>query len=48
MTDESPESRHPFTFLACTYNLWGTNRWEERRVPLQRFVQVNRPDIRGM
>jgi endonuclease/exonuclease/phosphatase family metal-dependent hydrolase len=22
-----------------------TNRWDERRVPLQRFLQVNRPDI---
>ena len=36
---------HPFTFLACTYNLWGVNRWEERRRPLERFLEVNRPDV---
>ncbi len=36
---------HPFTFLACTYNLWGTTRWEERRRPLARFLDVNRPDV---
>jgi len=36
---------HPFTFLACTYNLWGAERWEERRAPIQRFLEVNRPDI---
>ncbi len=35
----------PFTFLACTYNLWGTIRWEERRRPLARFLDVNRPDV---
>lgn len=35
----------PFTFLACTYNLWGTIRWEERRRPLRRFLEVNRPDV---
>jgi len=35
----------PFTFLACTYNLWGTARWEERRVPLERFLTVNEPDV---
>ena len=36
---------HPFSFLACTYNLWGSIRWEERRRPLQRFLDVNRPDV---
>lgn len=36
---------HPFTFLACTYNLWGTHRWSERREPLERFLGVNRPDV---
>ena len=35
----------PFTFLACTYNLWGTARWEERRLPLERFLTVNEPDV---
>ncbi len=36
---------HPFTFLACTYNLWGATRWEERRRPLERFLELNRPDV---
>ena len=36
---------HAFTFLACTYNLWGSSRWDERRRPLQRFLEVNRPDV---
>ena len=36
---------HPFTFLACTYNLWGTTRWEGRRRPLEGFLAVNEPDI---
>lgn len=35
----------PFTFLACTYNLWATFRWEERRQPLKRFLELNRPDV---
>jgi endonuclease/exonuclease/phosphatase family metal-dependent hydrolase len=34
-----------FTFLACTYNLSGTTRWEERRRSLERFLEVNRPDV---
>lgn len=45
MDDERLGSQHPFTFLACTYNLWGAERWEERRAPLERFLEVNRPDI---
>ena len=36
---------YPFTFLACTYNLWGEERWEDRHVPLRRFLEVNRPDV---
>lgn len=36
---------HPFTFLACTYNLWGSVRWDERRVPLEHFLEVNQPDV---
>jgi exonuclease III len=36
---------YPFTFLACTYNLWGSTRWDERRRPLQQFLDVNRPDV---
>jgi endonuclease/exonuclease/phosphatase family metal-dependent hydrolase len=45
MPEESLRTTHPFTFLACTYNLWGTHRWGTRRLPLQRFLAVNRPDI---
>jgi endonuclease/exonuclease/phosphatase (EEP) superfamily protein YafD len=36
---------HPFTFLACTFNLWGSTRWDERRGPFERFLGVNRPDV---
>ena len=36
---------HPFTFLACTYNLWGTYRWDERWLALERFLDVNKPDV---
>jgi endonuclease/exonuclease/phosphatase family metal-dependent hydrolase len=36
---------HPFTFLACTYNLLGTFRWEDRRRPFERFLELNRPDV---
>lgn len=36
---------HPFNFLACTYNLWNTERWDERERPLQRFLEIQRPDI---
>jgi endonuclease/exonuclease/phosphatase family metal-dependent hydrolase len=36
---------HPFTFLACTLNLWGSVRWDERRGPLERFLQINQPDV---
>jgi hypothetical protein len=44
-TEPFGDGMHPFSFLACTYNLWDTNRWDERRVPLQRFLEANRPDI---
>ncbi|MEE9228630.1 MAG: endonuclease/exonuclease/phosphatase family protein [Acidimicrobiia bacterium] len=36
---------HPFSFLACTYNLWGTSGWQERRRPLERFLELHRPDV---
>jgi endonuclease/exonuclease/phosphatase family metal-dependent hydrolase len=36
---------HPFIFLACTYNLWNTERWDERARPLRRFLEIQRPDI---
>ncbi|NOX21790.1 MAG: endonuclease [Actinobacteria bacterium] len=36
---------HPFIFLACTYNLWNTERWDERKRPLRRFLEIQRPDI---
>lgn len=34
-----------FTFVAHTYNLWGTTRWPERRPTLERFFRLHRPDI---
>ncbi len=36
---------HPFTFLACTYNLWGSFEWENRSASLDRFLKTNRPDV---
>ncbi len=36
---------NPFTFLACTYNLWGVTDWPRRQEPLRRFLQLHRPDI---
>jgi endonuclease/exonuclease/phosphatase family metal-dependent hydrolase len=45
MADDGPSSRYPFTFLACTYNLWGGERWKDRHVPLRRFLEMNRPDV---
>jgi endonuclease/exonuclease/phosphatase family metal-dependent hydrolase len=36
---------HPFVFLACTYNLWNTERWDQRERPLRRFLEIQRPDI---
>jgi endonuclease/exonuclease/phosphatase family metal-dependent hydrolase len=45
MADDRPSSVYPFTFLACTYNLWGEERWEDRHVPLRSFLEVNRPDV---
>lgn len=45
MADDRSGSRYPFTFLACTYNLWGEERWKIRHVPLRRFLEVNRPDV---
>ena len=35
----------PFTFIAHTYNLWGTTRWPERRLCLERFFRLHRPDV---
>jgi endonuclease/exonuclease/phosphatase family metal-dependent hydrolase len=36
---------HPFTFLACTYNLWGAVDWGNRSASLERFLEVNQPDV---
>ena len=36
---------HPFTFLACTYNLGGSFGWQQRRRPLERFLKQQRPDV---
>ncbi len=35
----------PFTFVAHTYNLWGSSRWAERRPVLERFFRLHRPDV---
>jgi len=32
-------------FTICTYNIWTTTRWPERRQALQSFIQHHRPDI---
>lgn len=45
---KDPSTMHPFTFVACTYNLWATYDWPQRRRPLQRFLKSPRPDVRTM
>ena len=35
----------PFSFVAHTYNLWGTTRWTERRPSLESFLGFHRPDV---
>jgi len=35
----------PFTFVAHTYNLWGSSRWAERRPFLERFFRLHGPDV---
>ncbi len=35
----------PLTFSVCTYNIWTTTRWPERRAALQAFVHRHRPDV---
>lgn len=45
MVDERFDSKYPFSFLACTYNLWGRERWAHRRPSLERFLKVNQPDV---
>lgn len=34
-----------FTFVAHSYNLWGSYRWAEREPSLERFFQLHRPDV---
>jgi len=38
---------NPFspTFTACSYNIWSTFRWPERREALKAFTGTHRPDI---
>lgn len=33
------------TFTVCSYNIWSTFRWPERREALKAFLQTHRPDI---
>ena len=35
----------PFTFVAHTYNLWGTYRWSERHPSIESFLLLHRPDV---
>jgi endonuclease/exonuclease/phosphatase family metal-dependent hydrolase len=35
----------PLTFTVCTYNLWATYRWPDRKVALQKFAEYHSPDI---
>ncbi|MBL8995319.1 MAG: endonuclease/exonuclease/phosphatase family protein [Spirochaetia bacterium] len=38
---------NPFrpTFTVCSYNIWSTFRWPERREALRAFARIHRPDI---
>lgn len=38
-------STFPVRFTVCTYNIWTSTRWPERRQALQRFAQHTLPDI---
>jgi len=35
----------PVRFVVCTYNIWTTSRWPERREALQSFTEFHQPDI---
>lgn len=35
----------PLRFTACTYNLWGAERWNDRHRALNQFVLLHQPDI---
>lgn len=35
----------PERFVATTYNLWQSTRWQERERPLQAYVELTRPDL---
>ena len=35
----------PVYFVVCSYNIWTTTRWPERRPALQSFVKHHLPDI---
>lgn len=31
--------------VVCTFNLWETSRWEERKASLKRFLELHSPDL---
>ncbi len=35
----------PIRFVVCSYNIWTTTRWPERKAALQSFVRYHMPDI---
>lgn len=35
----------PVRFTVCSYNIWGTTRWLERKTALESFVKHHIPDI---
>ncbi len=41
----TPTTHWPVRYTVCTYNIWTTTRWPERRTALQKFVQHQMPDI---
>ncbi len=38
----------PVRFTVCTYNIWTTTRWPERKEALQSFIRFHMPDILGL
>ncbi len=35
----------PIRFVACTYNLWNTQRWPDRQAALNKFLELHLPDL---
>lgn len=41
----NPVNPFPPVFTVCTYNIWSTFRWPERRTALKQFAVSHKPDI---